>query len=297
MRITRKLSPGLARGAVVTIGALDGLHLGHAKIIREVVRRARRANAPSVVVTFDPHPEKILRGSAPPRLLSPQDRDRILADWGIDLLVVLRSTRRLLSLSPVGFLDRLDRSLAPRAFVVGANFRFGKNRAGSPETIRARGFSLRVVPPVPYGRAPVSSTRIRRALAAGQLDEARACLGRDVEFPFRAVRGAGRGRRLGFPTLNSPVPTPALRPGVYAGRVEGRPAVLHLGPRPTFGEAEPILESHLLDRALPPLDAQAVLRVSFLHYLRPVRRFPTPRALVRQIRRDVLQAEKYLARV
>lgn len=281
-------------GTVLAIGALDGLHLGHQKIIEAVVARARETGATPAVLTFDPHPLAVLRGKAPPRITLPDDRLRILRSWGIEHVEVLRPTRRLLALSPQAFLARVARRLRPVCVVVGSDFRFGRNRAGTPHTILRAGIPVEVVPPVRRRGGVVSSTRIRRALATGRLAEARELLGRDVAFRLRPERGAGRGRREVVPTLNFPVPTEALARGVYAGTVAGRKAVLHLGARPTFGDAREALEAFLLESSPPR--GRGPFEVIFLRYLRGTRRFPSAAALRTQIHHDAARARKILAR-
>ena len=150
---------------------------------------------------------------------------------------------------------------------------------------------MRIVAPVRVGGLIVSSTRIRAALAEGDLAEARAFLGRPLVFNLPVRTGAGRGRRIGFPTLNFPVPTEALAPGVYAGRIDGRAAVFHLGPRPTFDEPRPALEGHLLGRLVrTPRRA----RVELVERIRDIRRFRSPEALTARIRKDVAEAKRIL---
>lgn len=299
----------LPNGAVAAIGNFDGVHRGHRETLAVARREAARLGAAFAAVTFDPHPARVLRPDRAPKAIStPADREALLAAAGVELLVVLRFREEIANTPAEDFVERLLLGrLGVRAVAQGGNFRFGRGRAGGLDTLRSvgarRGFAVIESPAVRFDGRPVSSTRIREALAAGRPEEAEAMLGRPYELSGAVVPGAGRGRGLGFPTANLlPEGEPLLREGVYAADAlpEDEPAapppdraaadarrraIVHFGPRPTFSDG-PSLEAHLLDYAGAPRS----LRLRFLRFLRPVRAFPGGGALRRQLERDAAAA-------
>jgi len=290
-----------ARPRAVTIGVFDGLHQGHRHVIALLRRRAAELGGlECAVVTFDPHPLTVVAPEHAPRLLtSIEHRLELLAEAGLDLAAVLPFDEAMRRLTSAAFAAAvLHEALTARLVVVGEDFRFGHKRTGNVASLAelgdAHGFAAEVVPLV-GGQAPVSSTRIRAMVAAGDLAGAAAALGRPHEVRGLVVPGDGRGRTLGFPTANVALPVElALPPGgvyaVRAGRLGGalEPAVANLGTRPTFGGIGQALEVHLLD---PPGDLYgATLRVAFVAHLRDERRFDGPGALVTQIAADVAAA-------
>jgi riboflavin kinase/FMN adenylyltransferase len=294
--------------SVVTVGSFDGVHPGHRAVIDEIRRRAAAARTRCIVVTFEPHPLQVVNPHAAPQLLTPGDeRLEALATTGVDRVVVLRFDRALASLPPEDFVARvlLDR-LGMTELVIGHDHGFGRGRSGDETTLRAlgarHGFSVDVVQAVDAGRTHVSSSRIRRAVAGGDLDTAAMLLGRRYAVSGTVVRGAGRGRTLGVPTINlGGVPPQKLLPpdGVYAVTVESRGGrfggMMNQGGRPTFSEAPRTLEAHLFDFAGDLYGEQ--VRLTWLTRLRDVRRFASADDLVAQLAQDGADARAVLARV
>jgi riboflavin kinase/FMN adenylyltransferase len=294
--------------SVVTVGSFDGVHPGHRAVIDEIRRRAAAAQTRCIVVTFEPHPLQVVNPHAAPQLLTPGDeRLEALATTGVDRVVVLRFDRALASLPPEDFVARvlLDR-LGMTELVIGHDHGFGRGRSGDETTLRAlgarHGFSVDVVQAVDAGRTHVSSSRIRRAVAGGDLDTAAMLLGRRYAVSGTVVRGAGRGRTLGVPTINlgGVAPQKLLPPdGVYAVTVESRGGrfggMMNQGGRPTFSEAPRTLEAHLFDFAGDLYGEQ--VRLTWLTRLRDVRRFGSADDLVAQLAQDGADARAVLARV
>jgi riboflavin kinase/FMN adenylyltransferase len=299
-----------AEGAAhaLTVGNFDGVHRGHHVLLGVAREEARAAGVPPAVLTFDPHPARVLRPrDAPPPLTSLAQKAELLAALGVERLFVLPFTEAVAGLPAGRFAAEVLRDrLRARVVVVGEGFRFGRGRQGDVSTLgregQRLGFRVRAVPPVLWEGVPVSSTRVREAVAAGKAAEARGLLGRSYFVDGNVTRGEGRGRGLGVPTANLE-PSVQVWParGVYAGRAEARadagegarPAVINVGLRPTFGGGTLSLEAHLLDFE-GDLYGQA-LRLHFDHYLRAERAFPDGGALVRQIRRDVEDARRLLS--
>ena len=292
--------PGLPtdKGTVVTVGTFDGVHRGHWAVLEEIRERARATNRRSVLVTFDPHPLRIVRPEhAPPLLTTPLEKKEILAESGLEYAVFIAFTETLSRYSPRRFVEEIlvDR-LHVEELVIGFDHGFGRDRSGNADTLREigadLGFDVDVVPPVEAGEEAVSSTRIRAAVAAGRMEEARMCLGRPYSIRGVVVRGDGRGKGLGFPTANLGVSaSDKLIPpsGIYAVRGVLKRGTyvgaLHLGPRPTFAGSPPSIELHLLDFE-GDIYGEAV-RIDFVQYLRPVLPFDSVGALIDQMRADV----------
>lgn len=291
--------PGV-RGGVVAVGNFDGVHRGHAALLAEA-RRLAGSNSPVVPVTFDPHPLVLLD---PNRYLPPlttvAEKARVLGDVGADHVVVLRTTVELLALSPDEFFNKIIRAkLAARGVVEGFNFRFGRDRAGSNETLRQMcgdaGIDFQVVSALEDGGRPVSSSRVRDALLAGDVGAARQLLGRPYRLIGDVGEGARRGRTIGFPTANlEHVETILPATGVYAAVATTRDGVFaaaaNIGPNPTFGEDARKIEVHLIDFS-GDLYGQHV-RVDFVARLRPTVKFESVEALVEQMRSDVAAARR-----
>ena len=299
--------PGIPRdrGTVVTVGTFDGVHRGHWEVLQEIRRRAEATGRRSVLVTFDPHPLRIVRPEhAPPLLTTPVEKKEILAESGLDWAVFISFTETLSRYSPREFVEEvLVGRLGVDELVIGYDHGFGRGRSGDADTLRAigdeLGFAVDVVPPVVTGEEPVSSSRIRRAVAEGRMEEARACLGRPYSVRGVVVRGDGRGRHLGFPTANLKVehPDKLIPPaGIYAVRGATRAGThmgaLHLGPRPTFMGSPPTMELHLLDFESDLYGEE--VRVDFVQRLRDVQPFDSVAALVAQMRQDVEAARGVL---
>jgi riboflavin kinase/FMN adenylyltransferase len=292
-------------GAVVTVGSFDGVHRGHQAVLAEVLRRARAQGLAGVLVTFEPHPLEVVNPAAAPRLLTlAEEKREILARLGLDRLDVVPFTPALARLDPEEFLrDVLRARYDMRELVVGYDHGFGRGRSGDVEVVRrlgaAQGFGVGVVGAVMDGDGPISSTRIREAVAGGDLAAAGRWLGRPYTLLGRVGPGAGRGRTIGVPTINLAVPDPRklLPPdGVYAVRVYWRGAchggMMNQGPRPTFGVDARGLEIHLFDFSAE-LYGETV-NVEWVRRLRDVTAFPSREALVEQLGRDARAARDSL---
>lgn len=299
--------PPTVAGTVVTVGTFDGVHRGHQVVLARLATRARETGWHSLLVTFEPHPLEVVNPTAARPLLSVgMEKFEVLAESGIDYCIVLPFTPTLARYRPDEFIDHVLRSrFRMREMLSGYDNGFGQGRSGDVETIRAlgarRGFRVEVVPPTTMadGR-PVSSTSIRRAVAGGDLRTAAQELGRSYSVSGRVTMGEGRGRTLGFPTINIPLPPPRklLPPeGVYAVRVQTpagpRGGMLNLGPRPTFGDSRVGLEAHVFD-TVGDLYSTYV-RVEFVARLRETRAFSGPDALRAQLARDEEQARRILS--
>lgn len=303
-------------GSVVTIGAYDGVHLGHRTIISEVRRRAERRGDASVVVTFDRHPAQVVRPESAPRLLTTLDQKlELLASTGVDRVVVIRFDLERSRESAGDFVrDLLVGCLETDEVVVGEDFHFGYNRQGDVQLLTTMGAELGFTV-LPHGLvgptgeevvkgSQVSSTAIRRAVAEGRMIDANAMLGRRHEIRGPVVTGDRRGRTLGFPTANVAVSNEMLMPadGIYAGWLQihdgsiGKtlPSAVYVGKRPTFygDEAMTLLEVHVLD-----FDGDlygANVSVSFDHLVRPDERFTSVEDLTEQLKRDCDQIRRDL---
>jgi riboflavin kinase/FMN adenylyltransferase len=287
----------------VAVGNFDGLHRGHRRIIRRLRREAEAAGLPVCLLTFAPHPEKIF---SPDQILMIQTLDQRLrgvCKLGLETAVVLPFTRSLGRMTAEKFAAAvLAGALKARLIVVGADFRFGAKRRGDAaflgEAGPRLGFRTIVVPPLVDRGGPVSSSRVRAALVAGDVSEAARLLGRNYEIEGEVVPGAGRGREIGYPTANLQTPNEILPPGVFATRLirknKAWKAVTNIGLRPTFGTSEPTVEAHVLD-ASPGLYGASV-RLAFLARLRDERRFRGPVALAKGIRADITSARRVFRR-
>lgn len=304
MRVIRELDD-LAeqpRASAVTIGNFDGVHLAHQQLLRRVVECARPAGAQAVAITFDPHPAVILAPERAPRLLTSLERkSRLIAALGIDLLVVLPFTRELARLSPGDFVqDILVRSLRAVSLHVGPNFRFGYRQAGTTELLqelaRKSGFTVEVLPMLEVRGERVSSSRIRQLLAEGRVGKAGRLLGRPYSILGAIVSGQGVGSRQTVPTLNLG-PVKELLPGksVYVSRTRlgemSHESVTNVGHKPTFGEHQLTVESHLLNFTGEISETQ--MEIEFLYRLRDERKFPDASSLLAQIRDDASRAAQF----
>jgi riboflavin kinase/FMN adenylyltransferase len=298
--------PRLPNGTTVTVGSFDGVHLGHQAVLREIDRRARAAGRASVLVTFDPHPLEVVNPeAAPPLLTTGPERLEIGARSPLDYVVLLRFDRQLAGLTPEGFVQTvlLDRC-AVRELVIGHDHGFGRGRSGDVETLRRLGavhdFAVDVVDPVDFAGQHVSSSRIRRAVAGGDLALAQAMLGRPYGVVGRVGEGERRGRRLGVPTINLSELSPRklLPPdGVYAVRAEWRGGsaggMMNQGPQPTFQDGRRVLEAHLFGFE-GDLYGEWV-RIEWVKHLRDIERFDSVEHLKQQLQHDRIQAEAALA--
>lgn len=291
--------PALAtQSTVLTIGNFDGVHHGHRALLARLTDTARRIALPATVMTFEPHPRELFApDQAPARLSSLREKFELLAACGVDRVHVLRFTRRLAALTADEFVERiLVRGLSVRHLLIGDDFRFGKGRGGDFTLLQRAGgehrFAVEAMHTVDLDGERVSSSAVREALAAGDLEHASRLLGRSYCIAGRVAHGDKIGRTLGFPTANIRIKHKKLpMTGVFAVSVSGLgDAPVHgaasLGVRPTLGDGlRPVLEVHLLDFARDIYGAHVT--VNFLHKLRDEAKYESLELLKAQIARDV----------
>ena len=295
------LPAGFSAGAV-TIGNFDGVHRGHSRLLEQLRSRAAEFSGPSVVFTFEPHPVRLLRPEDAPAPLTWLTRKAELLELqGVGVVVAYPTTREFLSLTAREYFEQIIREkLNTRAIVEGPNFFFGKGREGNVELLeefcRESSISLDIVEPLTTeGDEFVSSSRVRAAIAAGDVDSANEWLTQPYRIRGMVTHGAGRGQTIGFPTANvSAVDTLLPGPGVYAGIArhagERYRAAINVGPNPTFGEDLLKVEAHLIDYN-GSLYGEP-LEVDFIKRLRDIQQFVSPEALISQLRSDVEQARQ-----
>jgi riboflavin kinase/FMN adenylyltransferase len=290
------------RDAVISVGNFDGLHIGHQKIIHSVIEHARAENAIAAVITFDPHPLKILRPeAAPPLIMTIAQRLAGFADAGLDAAMVMQFDRALADLSAEDFVRTiLVETVHAKRILVGQNFRFGCKQVGNVELLsrlgERHGFKVEIVGAAEVAGVSVSSTAIRRAVSEGRVLEASALLGHAFALTGTIQPGAGRGSKIVFPTLNL-LPAQELLParGVYATEcVVARKlfrSVTNVGVRPTFDGASLSVESHLFDFRDTVTNGE--LEVRFLNRIRDERKFDGAAALKAQIELDIQAAKQF----
>ncbi len=288
--------PAAYSDGYVSIGNFDGVHRGHQKMIAALVQQSRADGVPAVIMTFDPHPIALLAPERmPPRLNTVQQKAELLEQCGVDVLIAYPTDRQLLNLSPEEFVGRIvQNELHARGLVEGPNFCFGKDRAGDVARLRflcdAAGLSLTIVEAVADGDEIVSSSAIRTAIREGRMADAVAMLGHPYRLTGTVGTGAGRGRRMGFPTANlSGIETLLPRDGVYAGRVSlagvSYPAAVHLGPNPTFADEDRKVEVHIVGYS-GDLYGQS-LSVDLIGHVRDTMSFADAAALQAQLDKDI----------
>ncbi len=294
-------------GPVLALGNFDGLHRGHMKIVDRVRRRAGERGGTPAAMTFDPHPPRVVRpDKAPPLLMTTAQRLEALTRAGMQGVAVVRFTHEMSQWDPETFVRTvLVEWLRVVEVWVGANFLFGHDRTGTFSVLRALGarygFRAEKIDPVRYKDFVVSSTRIRRLVAEGRVDEAGALLGHHYFIDGTVAKGAQRGRQLGFPTANLDTENELLPPaGVYAttAAINGvaHPSVTNVGLRPTFGDVDRIqVETHLLDIDRDLYGAR--IRLSFVQRLRDERAFPDVDALREQIDADCRSARRLFGHI
>lgn len=297
--------PAGLRGGIVALGNFDGVHLGHQAVVGRAVARARAEGRPALVATFDPHPVRYFRPDAPWfRLTTLDQRERLFAEAGADAMVVFRFDAALAALSAEDFIaDRLERALQVAGVVTGEDFTFGHGKRGNVAMLRAAGgrggYSVDTVGPVMLDGAPVSSTRIREALRAGDMRGAARLLTRPFAIRGTVQHGDKLGRTIGYPTANVDMGH-YLRPayGIYAVRgslPDGRvvPGAANLGVRPTFEPPKELLEPYFFDFS-GDLYGQEI-EVALIDYLRPEAKFSNIDELIAQMDRDCARARELLA--
>jgi riboflavin kinase/FMN adenylyltransferase len=303
---SRRDVPVKLKGAVVAIGNFDGVHRGHQHVLNEAVRIAEKEGRRAGAVVFEPHPREFFSPDTPFFRLTPLPlKLELLAVLSLDQTFVIEFDRALASLSAEAFAaEVVSKSLGASHVVVGHDFSYGKGRTGTTAELAALGrdlgFGVDVVAPVGDDGVIFSSSRIRDHLRQGEIGEAAEQLGYWWRVRGKVGEGAGRGKGMGFPTLNLKLaPGQDVRHGIYAMRVDhdGRHyhAAGYVGRRPTFGEGEPVLEAYLLDFA-GDLYGQEV-EAEFVAFLRPDETFATPAALAEQMRHDCDQARAVLVKM
>ena len=291
---------------VVTIGNFDGVHRGHQYLLRRVAERARADGVQSLAITFEPLPVEVLRPErAPKRLSTTDERLALIADQGIDTIAVLPFDRAFSRQEPGEFVERLVAAARPVEIVVGPDFAFGRDRAGNAALLRELGprygFTVPSLEQIDLGGDVISSTRIRRLTADGDVAEAAALLGRSYHLAGIVQHGAHRGHELGYPTANLALPEHLVIPadGIYAAGVsidggpEILPAMVYIGSRPTYGEVERVIEVNILD-----FDGELYghrLDVYFAGRVRGDQRFASVDAMVERIARDEVETRNLLA--
>jgi len=307
MKIYQSLDavPDLPRKTALAIGNFDGLHVGHRKILSAVAREAAEKKCLSGVITFSPHPEKTFGSEKVTMIQTLDQRLDGIARFGLDMILVAPFNRDLARLSSQDFVRKvLVKKLKVRSVVIGPDFRFGRGRRGDVPALRAFGkklwFDVLVVPPVRKKSLVVSSSAIRELLKLGRIGAANQLLGRPYDVEGKVVRGAARGRGLGFPTANIETPNEIVPRGVFVSLIEvdgvRRRALTNVGIRPTFpsGPAAPgrlTIEAHILD--FKKTIYGAPVRLFFLKKIRDERTFPGPGELAARIKLDLEDARRY----
>ncbi len=291
------------RDTMLTIGVFDGVHLGHRRLIAELIRQTRQKNLLAGVVTFRQHPEDLFStGKRLPFLTDIKTRTKLLKEEGVDFIVTLSFNKELAGLSARQFINLLQQHLRMRGLVIGSDFALGKGREGDTGAIQRLGkeigLSVTVVPPLEINGEVVSSTILRKALAAGNINKVHELTGRPYSLHGKVVEGAGRGEGLGFPTANMDVKSgQALPPdGVYVGltRANGKiyQSMTNIGRNPTFGDAERTVESYLVDYHGDLYGKEVHLDI--VTRLRDEKKFDSASELKKQIFQDIVQGKTIL---
>ena len=292
---------------VVTIGNFDGVHAGHRAVLKLARERVQNQHGTAIVLTFEPHPLLVLAPGVELKFLSePEEKLALLEEAGVDVVVRLPFTRDFASQTPEEFMVQVLRDgLGTRELYVGQNFRFGRERSGTIQTLREAGprlgFTVHVISPVVVDGSSVSSTRIRDLVQAGAMDEAALLLGRPYQLTGVVVRGSRRGGELGFPTANVLPPAGRVLPpdGVYATHLrmgtQTWGAVTYIGTRPTFGTGARIIETYLLEGEHDLYGCE--VGIVFHERLRGDQVFESAESLARQVAADVDRAREIVRRL
>lgn len=302
MKVFRNLTEIPHTQRAVTIGVFDGVHLGHRGLLNRLVSIARSEGLTATVMTFSNHPQSILNPPAPQLLTTVEERLSLFKETGVDETVVLPFTLEFSRLTAEQFCrDILVDKLICKLLIVGDDFALGYRREGTISRLRElgeqMGFKVVAISPIVKGNIRVSSSEIRNLLLQGEVERANELLGTFYRIAGVVVPGSGRGRKLGFPTINLKVASEKLLPryGVYAGRVYIAQWVwntaAYIGQRPTFGETEPVVEAHLLEfNGSVPQGTSVILEL--VTFIRPDQHFDSPEALIAQMKRDVLAVQE-----
>ena len=306
MEIEQKLASVTPQGeTILTIGVFDGVHAGHQYLLKKLQHRAAEKNLLSGVVTFSPHPQSILHPhNQLPWLSTLEDRVRAFQELGIDIVAALTFTPKVAQLSAQEFISLIKKHLRMRGIIVGPDFALGRDREGNINLLRALGhemkFSVEAIPPYTINGEVVSSTLIRQALAQGNMRKVERLMGRYFYLGGKVITSDKRGRVLGFPTANLDIKPQQALPGngIYAtiAQVDGKqlPSATNIGIRPTFGEGEKTVETHLLNYKGDLYGKD--MRLEFVQKLRDEQRFPSSEELKAQIEKDVREVEAILAK-
>jgi len=291
------------KDAVLTLGNFDGLHLGHQKILKKVLGRAKKLALPSVVYTFEPHPLKVVSpGKSPPLIISLEDKLKLLGSFGIGYCVLARFTKEFAGKHPGEFVEEvLVKKISAKEVWVGHDFSFGRGKLGTVGYLKKLGglfnFRVFVIAPHKISGGVVSSSRVRELIKKGNVAGAARLLGRNFSLNGRVVRGRVMGQKLGFPTANLSTRNELIpKEGVYAGRVSFnggcRLGVINIGKAPTFGRGKTVIEVHILDFAGSIYGKD--IRVWFAERIRDEVRFGSGEELSRQIKKDIEKARNIL---
>lgn len=302
MQILRDDFSSFTGETVLTIGKFDGLHLGHKQLLKKVQEQAAALGIRAGLLTFDPHPAAVLSPTGAPPLITPlPDKQRLLYQFGLDVLAIATFTREFANLRAHEFLTYISEGLHPRALVVGPDFGFGHKREGDIAYLREWGskndVAIHVIEPVVLQGVRVSGSRVRKLLLAGNVAEARDLLGRPPSVTGTVVEGDKRGRKIGVPTANVVPPSDQALPadGVYITLVnwdgKQQPAVTNIGVRPTVDGTQRFVESHLLDWSGNLYGR--MLTTNFLQHVRQEMKFESLDALIEQIKSDVETAKQW----
>ena len=289
----------------LTIGSFDGVHRGHVKVIRRLVRRAQRDGVPATVMTFDPHPRCVLAPDTCPLSLTTVDEQaELIAELGVDHLVVMPFSRQLSQLTATEFMEKVTRRVPLRGLVIGYDFALGHQRRGDRSFLESygdhHGFEVEVITPHSREGSIISSSKIRTLLLEGRVAHAARLLGRHYSITSFVEHGTGIGSRIGYPTANFAITPNKLVPkqGVFAVWVDvddrAYPGAMNIGYRPTFGENRLTVEAFIFDFNRDIY--QQTVRARFVQRIRDEKRFDSPEALVKQISRDVARARAILSR-
>lgn len=289
---------------LLTIGVFDGVHTGHRYLLENLKQRAQKRNLFSGVVTFDPHPQSVLHPrSQPPWLSDLKDRVKSLQELGIDLVAVLSFTPEVSQLSAREFISLLKKYLRMRGLIIGPNFVLGRGREGSANLLQSLGqemeFSVETIPPFTVDGEIVSSTLVRQTLAQGNMPKVGKLMGHYFYLGGKVITSKKRGRVLGFPTTNLDINPQQALPcnGVYAtiAQVDDQqlPSATNIGVRPTFGNNEKTVETHLLNYEGALYGKE--IRIEFIQKLRDEQCFGSPEELQAQIREDIREAAAILS--
>jgi riboflavin kinase/FMN adenylyltransferase len=295
----------IKKGGWITIGSFDGVHLGHQELIKVLVDGAKRDNCPSIVVTFFPNPIVLLKNIKEPFYLTlPEEKDKILSQFGVDSILTIYFNHAVLRLSPRDFVSTLYQQLRFTCLLIGYDFRLGADRAGGISTLehlgQEMGFCVRAIDPLEQGSQPVSSSNIRATIKKGGVRAAKEMLGYPYSLEGMVVQGDGRGKHIGLPTANISVWKGKLLPenGVYATFVvldeKKYPAVVSIGIRPTFYEmpTEKTVEVHILK--FSDQIYKKNLTIQFISRLREERKYGSVSELMDQVQKDISDTEEVL---